>query len=93
MSPPTKLLSVGIKEYATGEGEHSSCVADTDVHWSESHALMYLSLRDETGLQTLPDEEGFKGGGRLAMPLELWDRAKKSAAQPRDKTFARSSGR
>ena len=40
------------------------------------NALIYLSSMKEPGWLTLPDEDGFKGGGRVPIPLDLWQQAK-----------------
>ena len=74
---------MGTQADAIGEREHSTCVEGSDANGSEGHVLTYLSLMDQPGWLTLPDEDGFKGGGRLPMPLELWSRAKKISSPPK----------
>jgi hypothetical protein len=40
------------------------------------NALTQLSEMTEPGWLDLPDEDGFKGGGRVPLPMDLWNQAR-----------------
>jgi hypothetical protein len=42
------------------------------------HALTQLSEMTEPGWLDIPDEDGFKGGGRIPLPMDLWHEARTS---------------